>query len=118
MDVSENVGHVMTFSNLNITANKVISRSNARPAGEHTSLNLRIDPLTEPEVVTSSHPSSHHLKDDEEDPAITEDEPPDTSTSSPKHKIHILHPNDLVRDFSYSARRWSTSTSQNIQSYR
>ena len=51
VDVSENVGNDMTFSILNTTTHKVINRSNVRPAGEPASPNLRIDPLTAPEIV-------------------------------------------------------------------
>ena len=60
------------FSVLKITTNKVISRSNARPAGEPTSPNLMIDPLTAPEVVKNRYLPSDCLEDNEEDPAVTE----------------------------------------------
>ena len=87
----------MTFSILNETTNIVISTSNFRLAGEPTSPNFKIDPLTAPEVVTSCHPPSDYLKDKEESPAVTKDEPPNTSTSSTKHKMPILESNDVVR---------------------
>ena len=61
--ISENVGHDMTFSVLNTAANKVISRYNVRSEDDPTSPNLRIDPLTVPEVVRSRHLPSVHLKD-------------------------------------------------------
>ena len=96
MVISEYVGHDMVFSILNTTTTKFISRSNVRPEGEPTSPDLRIDPMTAPKVFTSRHPPYHCLKDNEEAPDVTEDELPDTSTSSPKHKIHVLDPNDLV----------------------
>ena len=86
----------MTFSTLNTTTNKVISRSNVRPVGKPTLSNLRIDPLTTPEVITCRHPPSRYLKDNEEAPALTEEESPNTSTSLLKQKIPILDPNDLV----------------------
>ena len=61
--ISENLGNNMTFSILNTTTNKVISRSNVSPIGEPTSLNLMIDPLTTPEVVTSRHPPLENAED-------------------------------------------------------
>ena len=94
MVISENVGYDVTFSILNATTNKVISRSNIRIEGDPTSSNLRIDPLTAPKVVTSRHPPSNYLKNNEEAPAITEDEPPNSSISLPKHKMHIIDTND------------------------
>ena len=86
----------MTFSIINVTSNKVISRSNVRPAGETTSPNLRIDHLTAPEVVKSRDLPSNYLEDNEEASADSEKESPDTSTSSPKHDMPIIDPNDLV----------------------
>ena len=61
--ISENVGHHMTFSILNTTTNKVISRSNVSLAGDNTLPNLMIDPLTTPEVTTPRHLPSVHLED-------------------------------------------------------
>ena len=61
--ISENVGHDMTFSIINTTINKIISTYNIRTVGEPTSPNLRINPLTAPEVVTSRHPHSDYLED-------------------------------------------------------
>ena len=61
----------MAFYVLNTTTTKVTSRSNVRIAGEPTSPNLRIDPLTKPEVVTSRHFPSVRLEDNEEAPAAT-----------------------------------------------
>ena len=95
MGISKNVGHGMNFYILNTTTNKVISRSNVRAAGEPTSPNLRIDPLTEPKVVTSLHPPSNYFKDNEEAPAVTEEESPNDCASSHKNKMPILDPNDL-----------------------
>ena len=96
MGVSENVGHVMTFSILNATTNKVISRHNIRSAGEPTSTNLRIDPLTTSKVVISRLPSSDDLKDNEEAPDDAKEKSPNDSFSLSKHKMHVLNPNDLV----------------------
>ena len=79
--ISENVGHDMIFYVLNTTTNEVFSRSNARLVGELTSLNLRIDPLTVPEVFTCRHLPSIHLEDDEESPTITKCKAPNASTS-------------------------------------
>ena len=62
----------MTFSVLNITTNKVISKCNVRLAGEPTSPKLRIDPLTTPKVVKSRHLPSSYLEDNEESHASTE----------------------------------------------
>ena len=66
MGISKNLGYDVTFYVLNATNNKVISRSNVSPAGELTSPNLRIDPLTAPEAVTSRHLPSAHLEDEDE----------------------------------------------------
>ena len=63
MGISDNVGHDMNFYIINTTTNKVISRNNTRLAGEPTSPNLRIYPLTTPEVVTSRYIPSVHLED-------------------------------------------------------
>ena len=86
----------MTFSILNTTTNKVVSRSNIRALGEPTLPYLRIDPLTTPDVVTSHYPPSNYLKDNEESHAVTEEESHNVSASFPKHNITILYPNDLV----------------------
>ena len=93
--ISENEGHEMNFSILNITTNKVISMSNSRPEGEPTLPNLRIDPLTAPDVVKSLHPSDH-IEDKEKAPTYAEKYSPNTSTSSTKHSMHVLDPKDLV----------------------
>ena len=61
----------MTFSTLNISTKKVFSRSNVRSVDEPTSPNLRIDPLTAPDVVTSLYLPSVHLNKDEEAPDVT-----------------------------------------------
>ena len=95
MGISENVGHDMTFSILNTATNKVVSMSNVRLVDEPTSPNIRIDPLTTPNVVTSRHLPSVHLKSDEEAPAVTKDEAPNASNSSPKHCMPILDPKTL-----------------------
>ena len=55
-----------------MTTNKVNNMSNIRPEGEPTSSNLRIDPLTTPEVVKSRHVPSEYHADNEEVPADTE----------------------------------------------
>ena len=81
---------------LNIATNKSVSRSNVRPADDPTSPNPRIDPLTAPKVFTSRHIPSVHLNNDEEALAVTEDEAPNASTSSPKHIILILDSHNLV----------------------
>ena len=77
--------------------------SNARPAGEPSSPNLRIDPLTTPEVVKFLHcenddanlPSAP-FEDINELPTTNEHASPDNSTSSYNHTLPITHPNDLV----------------------
>ena len=86
----------MKFSILNTTINKVISRSNVRPVGEPTPPNLKIGSLTASEVVTYLHPPSDYLEDNEQDTDVSEDEPFNAFPSSPKHKMPILDPNDLV----------------------
>ena len=73
MDVSDNVGYEMTLSILNTTNNKVISRHNVRPTGELTSPNLRIDPITAPEVVTFRNSSYDYVEDNEESPDDTKE---------------------------------------------
>ena len=62
--ISDNAGHDMTFSILNKATNKVVNRSNVRPADEPTSPNLRIDTLTAPEVFTYRQLLSSSLEDD------------------------------------------------------
>ena len=94
----------MTFSILNMNANKVISRSNVRPAGEPTSPKLMIHPLTAPEVVKHHHLPSNYLEHNEEAPSDAEKESPDACASSPNHNMSREH-------FSYSTGRWSTSKS-------
>ena len=69
--ISENVGNDMTFSILKITTSEVISMSNFRPAGDPASANLRIDPLTTPEVVKYRHLPSDHVEENEEAHAAT-----------------------------------------------
>ena len=86
----------MTFYVINTATNKVVSRHNIRAVDEPTSPNLRIDPITEPDVVTSRHLPSVHLNNDEESSAVTEDEAPNASTSSPKNTMPILDPHNLV----------------------
>ena len=80
----------MTFHVLNANTNKVISRSNVRIEGTPTSPNLRIESLTTPKVVISHHPPSDYFECNEEAPAVTEEGPPNASTSSPKNKMPIL----------------------------
>ena len=93
--ISENEGHHMTFSILNTTTNKVIHRSNVRPAGDSVSPNLIIDPLTAPEFAKSRHlPST--LDYSKEAPTPTEPTAPNDFASSSNHPIPILDPNDLV----------------------
>ena len=101
----------MTFYILNVTTNKVISISNARIEGEPTSSNLMIDPLTAPEVVKYLHPLFYYVEDKVEAHNVTGDNPPDASTSSPKHNIPIIDTNGVVGEFFQSIGRWSTSTS-------
>ena len=86
----------MNFYIINTSTNKVVSRSNIRPTDEPTPPKLRIDLLTAPEVVTSRHFRSAHLKTDEEAPVATKDEAPNTSTSLTKHRMHLLDPHDIV----------------------
>ena len=46
--ISENVGHAMTFKILTSDTNKIIHRSNVRPADNPASVNLKVEPLTVP----------------------------------------------------------------------
>ena len=94
--ISENVGHVMTFSILNMTTNKVIIGSNFRPAGEPSSSDFRIEPLIALEVVKSLYPPSTHLEGNEEPHSATEQELHNTSNYSSKKTMPIIDPNDLV----------------------
>ena len=86
----------MTFSILNTTTNKIISRHNVRPTGEHSSPNLRTDPLTTRNVVKSRHLHSDHPKDKEEPHTAIEEASTNASTSSPKKTIPEVDPNHLV----------------------
>ena len=94
--ISENIGHKMNIYNLNITTHKVISRSNVIPAGEPTSPNFRIDPLTAPEIVKYRHLPFDYVEDYEATPADTEKESPGASASSPKYSMLILNPKGLT----------------------
>ena len=92
---SENVGHAMTFKILTSDTNKVLYRSNVRPADDHTSINLRDEPLAMPKIVKS-------LADDVDDsnfeePSLIDEENAHTSPQ-PKHRKHIpiIDPSDLV----------------------
>ena len=95
--ISENAGHDINFSIINITTNKVIIRSNVRLVGEPTLPNLRVDLLNTPDVVKSWHLPSAHLEDREEAHDATEQESPDASTPSSNHDVPMLEPNDLLR---------------------
>ena len=71
--ISENVGHDMTFSILNITTNKVISISNFRSAGEPSSPNLRVYSITTSEGVKYRRLTSNCFGDNEESHSFTEE---------------------------------------------
>ena len=93
--ISENVGHYMAFSILITTTNKVINISSVRPAGDPASPNLRLDPLTTPEIVKSRHlPST--LEHSEEASPSAEPNAPDDHAPSSTHPMPILDPNDIV----------------------
>ena len=95
MGISENVGHYMAFSILITTTNKVINISSVRPAGDPASPNLRLDPLTTPEIVKSRHlPST--LEHSEEASPSAEPNAPDDHAPSSTHPMPILDPNDIV----------------------
>ena len=64
--ISQDSAHDVTFSILNITTNKFISRSNFRLVGEPSSPNLRIYPLTAPDIVKYRHLPSTHVEDKKE----------------------------------------------------
>ena len=96
--IAENVGHDMTFKVLTNDTNKILHRSNVRPADDPASTNLKIEPLTVPKVVKS-------LTDDISDSVFEEplliDEDTNTSpTSSNPSNAHksmpIIDPSDLV----------------------
>ena len=96
--IAENAGHDMTFKVLTDDTNKVLHRSNVRPADDPASANLKIEPLTVPKVVKS-------LTDDISDSVFEEplliDEDTDashtSSTPSDAHKsMPIIDPSDLV----------------------
>ena len=85
----------MTFSILNTATNKVINRSSVRPAGDPVSPNLRLGPLTTPEIVTSKHPppTLDHI---EQPSTSAEPNASDDHAPSSTHPMPILDPNDLV----------------------
>ena len=56
----------MNLCIINITTNEVINRSNVRPVGKPSPPNLRIDPLTAPEVVKYRHRPSSYIEDNED----------------------------------------------------
>lgn len=78
----------MTFKVLNTEANKVISRSNVRPANDNN-ISLRAEPLTSPEIVKSLHahpiPSENTSSTDESN-----------SASAPKRAIPIIDSSNLI----------------------
>ena len=75
MGISENVGHDLTFKILNSSANKIINRSNVRPANDDKSPNLLADPITSPKIIKP-------LREDK--------------SSNDKKSIPIIDPNELV----------------------
>ena len=79
--ISKIVGNDINLFILRITTNKVISRSNVRPSGEPSSPNLRIGPLTGPQIFKSFYIPSNHLEDTEEPHAATEQASPNYSNS-------------------------------------
>ena len=84
--ISENMGHNMTFKVLSTATNKVLSRSNLRPADDKC-LTLRAKPLTLLEIVKSLHeqpPSSNNSSTDHD------------SASLPSNSVPILDPSNLV----------------------
>ena len=93
--ISENVGHDMTFKILTSDTNKVINRSNVRPADDPASANLKVEPLAVPKVVKS-------LTDDvndsgfDEPPLIDEDDEPLPSLSERRKPMPLIDPSDLV----------------------
>ena len=58
--ISENTGHDMTLSMLNLNNNKVINRSKVRQVQEPSSPKIRAEPLTKTEVV-----KYHHVETDD-----------------------------------------------------
>ena len=93
--ISENAGHAMTFKILTSNTNKVLHRSNVRPADDPSSPNLRADPLTVPRVVKS-------LSDDidesifEEPPLIDEDDQDAPPQPKSRRNMPIIDPSDLM----------------------
>ena len=115
----------MNFSILNVSTNKFISRSNVRPVGDPSSLNLTIEPLTRTEVVKSRHRekndsnlTSTRLYDNSEPPAHNEHASPDNSTLTSEQTMLITDPKYLVGGFSSPTRRFSTSAGYNSQRSR
>ena len=95
MVISEHVCHAMTFKILTSDTNKTLHGSNVHPADDTSSLNLRAESLTVPQVVKS-------LNDDISDstfdvPSLVNEDneelPPEPT--SRKH-MPIIDPSDLV----------------------
>ena len=84
--VSINIGHGITFKELNTSTNKVISIFNVRFADDKN-INLRAEPLYLPEVVKSLQNDAHAP----DDRSSTE-----STTSASRKGIPILGPSDLV----------------------
>ena len=59
VDISESIGHYMTFKILTDKSNKIIHRSNIRSADIPLEKNIRLDPLTIPSVVRSKEEISY-----------------------------------------------------------
>ena len=97
VSISEIAGYGMTFYILNVVTNEFISRSNTKLSGESNSPNLRVDPLTTPEVVKYLHcenddanlPSAT-LEDNNKPHTAKECASYDNSTSTSKQIMPIM----------------------------
>ena len=92
---SENLGHDMTFKILTSDTNKVLHRSNVRPADDPVSANLRAEPLVVPKVAKSLSDNVDE-SNFEEPPLIDEDSNNPLPQSELRNSTPIIDPSDLV----------------------
>ena len=84
--ISESVGHYMTFKILTDKSNKIIHRSNVRPADIPLEKNIRLDPLIIPSVVKSKKEISYDENVVNNDDYLASNQP----------SVPILDTSDLV----------------------
>ena len=97
--IAEHVGHALTFKVLTDDTNKVIYRSNVRPASMEMEYNLRLDPLCgeSRQIVKSKSeepPDSHMLPDGVDSTALSNPKPDQSEAKTTE--MTIINPSDLV----------------------